>query len=410
MMMTSADELDRLDALRRYKVMDTAPEASFDRIADIAARLFGTPVALVSLVDETRQWFKARHGFELTEIPRALSLCEHAIRNPGEVLVVSDTMRDPRFAENPFVTGGPHIRFYAGAPLLTPDGFALGTVCVVDDKPHVGFGDQHRDDLRHLAAIAMSELELRAGKAAAEIANRSKNRLMAAVGHDLRQPLTVIAGNLELLEAHVDARGRRMVARAVAATLRMETAFRWLTEAARLEYGRIEPRLQPFDLGALLEEIRDQHTDDARRKDLLLKVRPCHQVVMTDPGLLGSIMHNLVDNAVKYTDNGRIVVACRRQGERAVVQVWDTGVGIAPEMLAEIFTDYRQLAPESGGVGLGLSIVKRAADLLGHRLGVRSTPGRGSCFEIAIPVGERGLDGLERLAVAPLIVKISSQK
>src|SRR5260221_7146422 len=279
MMMTSADELDRLDALRRYKVMDTAPEASFDRIADIAARLFGTPVALVSLVDETRQWVKARHGFDLTEIPRAFSLCGHAIRSPGEVLVVADTMRDPRFAENPFVTGGPRIRFYAGAPLLTPDGFALGTVCVIDDKPHVGFGEQHRDDLRHLAAIAISELELRAGKAAAENANRTKNRLMAAVGHDLRQPLTVIAGNLELLDAHLDERGRRIVARALAATLRMETAFRSLTEAARLEYRRIDPKLQALDLRSLFEEIRDQHTDDTRRKDLLLKVRPCHQVV-----------------------------------------------------------------------------------------------------------------------------------
>src|SRR5258708_38743677 len=135
MMMTSADELDRLVALRRSKVMDTAPEASFDRIADIAARLFGTPVALVSLVDETRQWFKARHGFELTEIPRVFSLCEHAIRSPENVLVVPDTLSDPRFAENPFVTGGPHIRSYAGAPLLTPDGCALGTVCIIDDKP-----------------------------------------------------------------------------------------------------------------------------------------------------------------------------------------------------------------------------------------------------------------------------------
>jgi signal transduction histidine kinase len=400
MMMTSADERDRLDALRRYKVMDTAPEAPFDRIADIAARLFGTPVALVSLVDETRQWVKARHGFDLAEIPRAFSLCGYAIRSPGEVLVVPDTMRDPRFAENPLVTGGPRIRFYAGAPLLTPDGFALGTVCVVDDKPHVGFGEQHRDDLRHLAAITMSELELRAGKAAAENANRTKNRLMAAVGHDLRQPLTVIAGNLELLEAQVDERGRRMVARALAATVRVEAAFRWLTEAARLEYGRMEPKLQAFDLGSLFEEIREQHADAARHKGLVLRVKPCNQVVVTDPGLLGSILHNLTGNAIKYTERGRIVVACRRWGERAVVQVWDTGVGIAPDMLAEVFTDYRQLVPESGGVGLGLSIAKRAADLLGHDLSVRSTPGRGSCFEIVIPVAQAAVGRLEREQVA----------
>lgn len=130
-----ANEHARLLSLQSYEVLDSHDNARFDDITLLASRICATPMALITLVDEQRQWFKSKVGLTGTEVPRALGLCAHAILTPDEVLVVPDTKLDPRFATNPYVTGEPYVRFYAGAPLVAPDGHALGTLCVIDNKP-----------------------------------------------------------------------------------------------------------------------------------------------------------------------------------------------------------------------------------------------------------------------------------
>ncbi len=127
-----SDECQRLNALADYHVMDSAPEQTFDDLAIIASQICDCPIALLTLVDDRRQWFKARVGLEVTETPREHAFCAHAILEPENLMVVTDATRDPRFAGNPLVTAAPHIRFYAGAPMLTPQGHALGTICVID--------------------------------------------------------------------------------------------------------------------------------------------------------------------------------------------------------------------------------------------------------------------------------------
>ena len=154
------NETTRLKVLWQYDVLDTVPEEVFDDLTDLAAHICETPIALISLVDEDRQWFKSRIGISLRETSRDISFCAHAILSEG-LFVVPDAAKDPRFKHNPLVTGPQKIRFYAGAPLITTDGHALGTLCVLDNKPR-HLRPEQKQALIVLARHVVSQLELRA--------------------------------------------------------------------------------------------------------------------------------------------------------------------------------------------------------------------------------------------------------
>ncbi|MCU0771789.1 MAG: GAF domain-containing protein [Verrucomicrobia bacterium] len=154
-----ANERQRLKVLWQYEVLDTVPEAMFDDLTELAASICAAPMALVSLVDENRQWFKSAQGLTQRETSRDISFCAHAICQTG-LFMVPDARKDPRFKDNPMVRGTPGIRFYAGSPLITADGYALGTLCVLDRKPRALTAFQKRA-LQLLARVVVSLLELR---------------------------------------------------------------------------------------------------------------------------------------------------------------------------------------------------------------------------------------------------------
>jgi diguanylate cyclase (GGDEF)-like protein len=154
------NEAERLAVLRSYEVLDSLCESSFDQIVELATMLTGSPISLVCLVDVERQWFKAHAGLDVSETPRACSFCAHAILDPAAPLIVRDATKDPRFADNPLVTGPPGIRFYAGVPLVAPEGTALGTLCIIDRQPR-DFGEREHFIMTRLAGCVMTALELR---------------------------------------------------------------------------------------------------------------------------------------------------------------------------------------------------------------------------------------------------------
>lgn len=375
----------RLAALRSYGILDTRVEGAFDDITRIASHVCQTPIAVVNLIDEHRQWFKSEIGLGVRETPLATSICAHAILQ-FDFMEIPDTTLDDRFSGNPLVTGQPHLRFYAGALLKTSAGHALGTVCVLDTRPRV-LSDDQRSVLRALARQTMAQLELRRAWVQAERGRRYRSRLMAMAGHDLRQPLSVVTMVIDQLRATVaDGDDREQLGLAAAAAQTLGDDLTRLAQASREDADLETAVLSPLPLSDVLDAIRDTWGYIATRKGLQFDVDDGAQWVHGNPAMLHTVLDNLVGNAIKYTARGSVCVRCRTQGPHVHVEVVDTGIGIPATLLGRIFDEFQQADPSSDGLGLGLSIAKRTADVSGCDLTVASQQGSGSTFGVVVPL------------------------
>lgn len=381
------NEAQRLSALRAYGILDTPLEPAFEDITRLAAYICEAPIAVINLIDEGRQWFKSEIGLGVRETPLDISICAHAILQPG-LFVVPDTTQDERFACNPLVTGEPHLRFYAGALLQTPDGFPLGTMCVLDYKAR-RLRPEQAAALTALARQTMAQFELRRALAQADRVSRERSRVMAIAGHDLKQPLQVISVALDAVQPHLpNPRQAKLVETALDAADRLARELDGLATASRL--GKAAPELQPVALDPLLRDVVSGWRSHAERKAQSVQVVGTRLTVGTDPRMLRTILGNLIGNAIKYTpEGGRILVGCRRRGACVSLEVWDTGLGIAPENLERVFHAFQQVDPKQAeGLGMGLAIVRETASTLGVTVGVRSRLGRGSVFAVEVPLAD----------------------
>lgn len=199
------NELERLRILGSYRILDTEPEESFEQLVQTAARLFDVPIALVSLIDHDRQWFKARHGLDISESTREISFCRHII-DSNETLVVPDARDDERFKANPLVTGSLNICAYAGAPLRSPEGAVLGSLCVIDTRAPREFTAHEIELLEALARSVVAQFETRKAlqqvnqsRASLETLRGSRQEFIKQAAHDLRTPVSIIMGYAQMI-------------------------------------------------------------------------------------------------------------------------------------------------------------------------------------------------------------------
>ena len=217
-------------------------------------------------------------------------------------------------------------------------------------------------------------------------ANRAKDIIIATAGHDLRQPLQSITAALSVFSRRpLSEREHRYLDGADQAIDRLVQDLDTLVETTRVHYGALRPQLEPIAMDWLLQEIMQQWSTRAREKGLRLRVRPCTVMVVSDAKMILTILHNLVGNAVKYTDHGGILVGCRRRADEVWIEVHDSGSGIPADKIETIFGEFQQLHSVKEGFGLGLWIARSTADALGYKVSVRSIVGRGSRFRIIIP-------------------------
>ncbi|MBO7923687.1 response regulator [Alteromonas sp. K632G] len=392
-----ANEEQRLRELLSYDVLDTDAEQLFDDLTQLASQICDAPIALISLVDPDRQWFKSRVGIEATETSRNIAFCSHAILQ-REVFEVSNAKEDPRFHDNPLVTGEPNIRFYAGAPLLTPSGHAIGTLCAIDDKPKT-LTSLQRNALKTLSESVVAHLELKRKNRELERTSQFKSDFLSYISHEIRTPLNAINTFSNLLEGeakqlslptnftdslgHISKSGERLL-EIVNSVLDMK----------QIEAGKM--RVMPRAVGTadffthLFSLTRIRAEDGNVIFNSAIDDNVPHSLNFDDTKF-GQVALNLLSNAIKYTHaNKHVSIQVKYKQGNLLLAIKDEGIGISEEEQKKLFAPFERMqnAHQFDGTGLGLNITKKLVELMGGSIKLNSKLNEGTRVSVAIPAEE----------------------
>lgn len=365
-----------------------AARSELEDLAELASEVIGVPMAGVTLVHEEEQTFEARTGLTLDRVEREGAFCAHAVEQPGEPLVVEDALEDKRFRENPYVTGAPNIRFYAGAPITTPRGQAVGTLCVMDDEPRE-LSQQKRQALVRLRSRVERELEQGAQRRSPDDQTEAFERFAAFVAHELKGPLTAVVGNLELLadgaEERMKTQDARNVRDALEAADRLESTLGDLDAYARTQTASEGHREVALD--RIVDEVAEEVEHELKATEGRLEAGMLPSV-RGHPGLLRMLFRNLVENAIKYHGERppRITIEAEPSDTMWRVAVHDNGRGIEAGEIGDLFGLFeRRGADPVEGSGVGLALSKRIVDRHGGEVWVESEPGEGTSVYLTLP-------------------------
>ncbi|PZO33904.1 MAG: hypothetical protein DCE86_03350 [Flavobacteriaceae bacterium] len=383
------NEALRLQKLYDYQVLDTHSEDTFDKIALLASQIFNTKNAFVTFVDEHRVYFKANIGdFQATEVRREDSLCSLAILDE-KITVFSDTRAISDLSENRFVNSQNGIRFYAGAPLKTPEGYSVGTVCVIDSAPKE-VTEHQMDMLRTLADIVINKLESRLRY---NTIIKSQNELMGIALHEIKNPLASIslANDILRLDSSKTQKMTDMIKYCVA------TIQNKLTDLLKLsEDGEKEQRLsiEEADLKEMLDRLVNNFELLANKKNQIIEltIEDTLPKINIDKTKISDVLHNLLSNAIKYSySNTTIKIIAKKIDDFVEIEIQDQGQGLNDEDTDKLFKKFAKLSSKPTGKessnGLGLSICKSFVELHKGQIFAKS-PGKelGTSFFISLPI------------------------
>ena len=439
----AADEVERINKLKTYKVLNNNDEPAFTRLTELAKLFFNMPVVTITFMDEKTQYLKSVHGLGgVCTTTRQVAICNYTVLS-DEVFVVTDLTKDSRFNQNPLVTDSPHLRFYAGAPIIMHEDnktYRLGSFCLMDMVPHHNFDDKQAELLTQFAMMAADALQLQDKQRVAKHANEMKSDFLANMSHEIRTPMNGIIGMVEMLsETKLSHEQKEYVDNIKVSNEHLLAIINGILDLSKVESGKMTIDAIPMNLSTLCNEVVSLFAIKARQRRLILDYHYTESLspyVQGDPVRLKQIMVNLVNNAIKFTrEGGRVSIDVKHvpnchciddnpqkeednhtnsmfsdeamNKENAVeenvvkesvayekmtlcIEVTDTGVGIKPESLYAIFDAYDQANKSThrlyGGTGLGLSVCKSLVDLMGGRIDVDSVVGVGTTFTVSLPL------------------------
>lgn len=389
------NEAERLIALQSYNIIDSGQEKDFDAIASIASVICRTPVSLITFIDEKRQVFKSHIGTDVTENFRDMSFCTYTIAGPDEIMIVPDASRDERFAANPVVKEA-LMTFYAGVPLINEDGYALGTLCVLDQQPH-DFSSVQIDALKALAKQLVDKIELRRKVVLLEKKNQELlnanvliQKFASMAAHDIKNPLSSIKLTSQALSSRQEImqneRCLRLVNMNISATDNLLNLVDEMMAYSRNPALLLQKR-QEFDLITCINRIVGLLTVPQSVRIELPSER--HQIYFS---LIAfeQILINLLSNAIRYNDKAQGLVQIRffEDGEYYQLEVEDNGRGIPEAYLEKIFAANFTLNIKdrfnNQGSGIGLATIKHLLSMLEGTIKVESVVGNGSIFIIRV--------------------------
>jgi len=392
------NEKERLELLDSYKILDTLPEEDYDAIAKIASSICNTPIALITLVDKDRQWFKANYGVESRETPRDLAFCAHSILKPNELFIVNDATKDERFFDNPLTTEKPNVIFYAGAPLNTSAGHSLGTLCVIDNKPNT-LNDSQKESLKLLANQIVSLLELRKKNEELKAVNNKVTQLNEQLNnfafrltHDLKSPISGVNFLLNVLkEDHgklFENTGAENYIQLI--TSRMGYMSTLIDEI--LEYSKVNTEniiFEEFNLEIILKSILSNidfdHKITLNSKDLNIHISS------SKIGFV-QIFQNLISNSRKFSNKEKIFIEVDFKKDKEFYHFIyrDNGPGIEEHYWEKVFEMFETLENSNNeNTGIGLATVKSIIERLGGKISLKNREDgkEGVCFNFYISKG-----------------------
>ena len=386
-------EAERLTDLLRYEVLDTESENAFDELTSLASTICGTPISLISLVDDQRQWFKSKVGLDAAETDKSIAFCSHAILEDG-IFEVPNALDDERFHDNPLVSGAPDIRFYAGAPLVTPNGNPIGTLCVID-KESKNLNHDQQKALKTLANQVISQLELRLHNRRLTRINQDRENMLAAISHDLKSPFNVILGMSKRLAQRAETLDASMISQVSKNVLNSSMqAYQLLDELlqwSQSRMGAIEVKKSVVDLNVLISSAIEIIESAALAKNVEINNTIAGGITaLLDPTLTKVIIRNLVSNAIKYSpENSSIKISAKLNTEHCELSVQDSGDGIDKELSYRLFDSTVESNDGSigeKGHGLGLRLCAEFIKLQNGKIWVDDQYKDGAKIIISLPM------------------------